>query len=82
MLDIENVYEHFKEWFITNFRYKVQTKYPVTVNDIIDAYPRKEECSEQVLEAILTEINGSDPVFKRLYKGGFICVCYENIEKR
>ena len=60
-----NVYEDFREWFDRTFVYKKETKYPVTFNDIIESYPRKDECSEQVLSTIIEETNKCDAVFMR-----------------
>lgn len=62
-MNTENVYENFREWLRVNFVYKKATKHPVTFNNIVIYYPRREDCSEQVLDAIIEEMNGGEAVF-------------------
>ena len=80
--DGANIYEDFREWIQARFQYERDTARPVTYRQLTKHFPRRQECSADVLATLLDELNGNTgPQLTRMTSGAIVS-CYRHLTAR
>lgn len=61
-------YEEFRDWLRSRLVYEENTERPVTYRQITKHFPRRSECSAEVLATLIDEMNGGEatPCYRNL----------------